>query len=88
VRSLVEEAAAAAAELGVERQPAATALRDERSQWEQAKAEGLDRLARACVESIVAQVSKGVDRVGSHGRWKGPCLQTNPRMRPAGAITI
>ena len=25
--------------------------------------------------------------VGSHGRWKRPCLQTNPRMRPGGAIT-
>jgi hypothetical protein len=26
--------------------------------------------------------------VDSHGRWKGPCLQTSPPMRPGGALTI
>jgi len=52
----VEETAAAATELTVERLPPTAALREERAQWEHAKTEGLDRLARVCMESIVTQV--------------------------------
>lgn len=52
----VEETAAAATELTVERLPPTAALREERAQWELAKTEGLDRLARVCMESIVKQV--------------------------------
>ena len=38
--------------------------------------------AKPARKLVYGQVSQEVDRVGSHGRWEGPGLQTNPECDP------